>query len=250
MRNNQLGFCMVLALLGLSGCASTGSAPNAARVGDPVSVEATASALGSAQVGDSMVLPAGNELGASTATVIKEYNAASGRLCRRIQLDNASGSIRIVCMKSDGQWDMPRALDQRAFQQLPIENKFVAVPIDNAQQVGKTLVTVPEIETAQVPAPATSAFESVSTENSDVVKQVEAAAATDVVLIEASANNPASQLREVALGETLWKFSKRVTGNALNWSMIADYNDIDDARTVSSGMVLKIPAHLLRLDAQ
>lgn len=45
--------------------------------------------------------------------------------------------------------------------------------------------------------------------------------------------------------ETLWSFSKRTTGSALNWKAIAKYNNIDDAHIVNSGDALFIPALIL-----
>ena len=67
----------------------------------------------------------------------------------------------------------------------------------------------------------------------DVVDQADSAPQA-VLVQEALRNN-----------ETLWSFARRVTGNALNWSHIAELNNISDAAQMSSGAVLDVPATMI-----
>ena len=49
-------------------------------------------------------------------------------------------------------------------------------------------------------------------------------------------------------GETLWKFSRRVTGNALNWERIAQVNALEDVKSLKAGDYLIVPVDLLITD--
>lgn len=220
MNNSHKGLILVFALVGLGGCALPGQNVNLAPSGNSERVETVPAVelLGQANVGEPLVLPSGNDLNALEATVLSEYDAASGKVCRRVELGQSSGDVRVICLGKDKKWTLTRVLDSQAFRQLT-NNETLAVV--------EPVATERAVDASNEPT------------NVELIS-----------IVTASALDTESHLREVALGETLWKFSKRVTGNALNWNAIAEINQIDDARTVTAGMVLQVPAHLLRVDGQ
>jgi len=59
---------------------------------------------------------------------------------------------------------------------------------------------------------------------------------------ESSVNNAFT----VDFGESLWTFAQRTTGSGVNWQAIAELNDIDDARTIETGMTLLVPSVLVQ----
>lgn len=208
-----------LAVLALSACASapTATPSIATSSSQPVQSSRLGTLIGRAQIGSRVPLPSGNSLRATSARVLHEYPAASGRTCRRIALDNdleTRPRERIVCHRGKGQWTLTRAL---------IPTPDVAKP--------RPLVTVDPLVSADTAA-------------EDVpVQDLPMPASTRVV-------QSGNELTEVRLegDETLWAFARRVTGNALNWQAIADANKIDDATSVSADQRLMVPKALLRLE--
>ncbi len=230
---------MALTLWGLTGCATTGlNSSSQGQEANVVQVTTAAEALGNAQPGEQLVLPEDNELGVSTARVIKQYHAASGRLCRRIELATANPDIRVMCKSDSGQWRMTRSLTGASLAQPLTQTPMAAVVVGEAS-VDSTISST-----------KTEESHTLHSGRESLLDNSEAGLISDVTLVVASAKNSTIRLREVQDGETLWKFSKRVTGDALNWHDIADLNEIDDARTVVPGLVLKIPVHLIRPDSQ
>ncbi len=47
-------------------------------------------------------------------------------------------------------------------------------------------------------------------------------------------------------GESLWSFASRVTGSAMNWKKIAEFNNIDDVDSVWANQSLEVESSLLR----
>ncbi|ASJ71606.1 LysM peptidoglycan-binding domain-containing protein [Granulosicoccus antarcticus] len=50
---------------------------------------------------------------------------------------------------------------------------------------------------------------------------------------------------KLSAGETLWGFAARVTGNALNWKNIAEFNNIEDANSIRADQLLEVESSLL-----
>ena len=103
-----------------SACSTSGGALAPTRA---VEITATgvqsesANIIGAAQVGDTVQLPAGNPLGATSANVLAEYFAASNRLCRQVLPSgvNTNGvatlaTVRLACERGDGNWEWVRSL--------------------------------------------------------------------------------------------------------------------------------------------
>ena len=61
---------------------------------------------------------------------------------------------------------------------------------------------------------------------------------------ENSSQNTENMMHEVAAGENLWQIAKRTTGNATNWQMLADINNLQPDGAVFSGQMLLIPSSL------
>ncbi|NND89526.1 MAG: hypothetical protein HKN42_01580 [Granulosicoccus sp.] len=168
-------------------------------------------ALVTAEAGSTVELPAGNSLDVTRVQVLDEYQAASGRRCRRVQLPRASDSIRIMCERSNGQWTFTRALISTGMNERIHGRSAAMSVVDDHDKVlvpDETLLLPPDESQEQI---ATSA--------------------------------PPVQLR-LGEGETLWRFAGRTTGNPENWKRIAEFNGIGDVATMHSGALLKIPADL------
>ncbi len=68
--------------------------------------------------------------------------------------------------------------------------------------------------------------------------------ATNTTSVPATAA-PTSRAIAVNAKENLWRFAKRVTGNANTWTVIAAFNDMSDALRVQAGQVLNVPENLI-----
>jgi len=217
----------------VSGCASGGSK----RLSDGISsgVEPM-NALDNLQAGDSVVH------GGESLTVGRPYFAASGRTCKILQ--RADGSQRAACRDdSNGRWYLRKPLN--------ISNSTsTVVPVTAGQtvrspSVSESIVPVSPNETTpvetgvEVPLPVEMPVE-LSSENA--LTEIEIPDAPTTTLSE---NPQGGESFEVESGETLWKFSRRVTGNALNWERIADANGMDDVRVLRAGDYLFVPNDLL-----
>jgi len=218
MLTKRLSWLLLLAVsLWLSGCATS-------RSNTPLTAIAPASSaaqkLGDARPGDIVDLPAGNKFGETTIVVGDDYTAASGRLCRRLRSSEGAVLSRIVCKSEAGQWYSPRSL---------YSNK-----VKTAQQLFDT----PSKTSAQTTENQTQSIVAVELGEDDLQTK-ESKVRTANADIE-------TEKHLLKLGETLWSFSRRVTGNALNWNTIADLNNIDDSRRLAAGDTLLVPKSLVR----
>ena len=209
MKQFGLPTAIALSFLLLAGCASFGKPaviPEAVVEADP-----NAQLIGSTSAGLSFVAEARGVLGNSTQntiTVVKQYTAASGKLCKKFTTSDSPDSLRVACMESDGSWKIYRSLDrikQASFAVL--EHEFD----DN------------EIELAQ------------------------ARSITSIVPIDISKpiDSPVESSSAIVLaGDTLWNFSKRETGRGENWRRIATFNNITEPYRILVGNELLIPEDL------
>lgn len=121
-----------------SACSTTGGSleqGNARGSNDASAGSVSANIVGDAAVGDTVQLPAGNPLGASSADILAEYFAASNRLCRQVLpsggyqgADAALGGVRLACERDDGTWEWVRPLTQSSvLQPLPAVASVAAV---------------------------------------------------------------------------------------------------------------------------
>lgn len=206
-----------LVVLVASGCASTTSAPPALTSSDSVAVNS----IGAASLGDVITVPVEAGLGTTSVVVTSEYMAASQRLCRRMQTTDGQPVSRVACKNDQGQWILARDLK-------PSSSRLMSTGIQQAPQISSAQASI--LDASAVDA---GTFVQDNTELGNVYEP------GDVIAIELAAVEYV-----VLANETLWSFAKRTTGNALNWQRIAEINDIDDARTVADGDVLKVPAEL------
>lgn len=101
--------CLVLALM-IGGCSTVPQPAESFTAPSKQASSTAASLTASAEIGSVIQLPPDNVLGVSRARVLDEYRAASGRLCRRVQIPRNEDSIRVACERSAGQWSFTRAL--------------------------------------------------------------------------------------------------------------------------------------------
>ncbi|MFK7854140.1 MAG: LysM peptidoglycan-binding domain-containing protein [Granulosicoccus sp.] len=128
-----------------------------------------------------------------------------------------------------GQEATPRAVVIQSAQAIPAEPSVIG----QAQ-------TDSAIEFAAAPADVLK--EDASTENllgEDPLKADVLAASNDVVAVE-------DLIHEVASNETLWDISKKTTGDANNWHVLADVNNLAPNASVFPGQQLIIPADMVK----
>lgn len=249
-----------LVVLVASGCASTTSAPPALTGSDSVTVNS----IGAASLGDVITVPVEAGLGTTSVVVTSEYMAASQRLCRRMQTTDGQPVSRVACKNDQGQWILARDL-------MPSSSRLMSTGAQRALQISGAQASI--LDASAVDA---GTFVQDNTELGNVYEPGDVIAIeSDGIVVEAMSvdgislsdidaqssefntqpisnqaigSQPMSQLAAVEYvvlaNETLWSFAKRTTGNALNWQRIAEINDIDDARTVADGDVLRVPAEL------
>ncbi len=208
-----------IVLLTLVGCASTPKSP--VYVNQPASD--LANQVGSAEIGDAISLPANNPLGLDSVVVDRTYFAASGRECRRLRNSNGMPIQRVACKGEDGQWRFARDL-------APVSSSSVLKPAAALDSSNAELV----IEQTLIPSAGTAtSLDSIDAGDDAYAIDLQTDTATDYIQ------------RELFANETLWSFAKRTTGNALNWKVIADTNNITDAKTLAPGAQLNIPVELV-----
>ena len=216
-------FLLVAASLWLSGCATSKAKITANNVVSSQS-QAAARMVGDARPGDVVDLPAGNVFGDTMVVVGDDYTAASGRLCRRLRSETGSKLSRIACQRESGEWYSPRAL------------------YSNKQQSTKQAFKATEPVAIIAPIDA----DSIDTSSVVVVELGDDNLQASTGKVRTATTSIETEKHTLKEGETLWSFSRRITGNALNWNAIAELNNIDDSRRLAAGDTLLVPKSLVR----
>ncbi|PID60225.1 MAG: hypothetical protein CSB44_10830 [Gammaproteobacteria bacterium] len=181
-------------------------------------------AIGAGRIGSSVRLAAGNPLAARSATLLSEYQAASGRRCRQVRPFN-SDVRRIVCQQRSGQWRLVRSLLPEERAEVSPTASILADVTDGGD--GSAVAVADDMSMSAVAHRRSSANRTVSAP----VKAVRSVSPVQA---------------RIEPGETFWAFSRRTTGRGSNWAEIARYNDIDDVQAIRPGTRLSIPAALVR----
>ena len=138
--------------------------------------------------------------------VIDEYTAASGRVCRSL-LDQRAGSTRVACRGRTNQWYLRHALTSNT----AVKNTKMPLSVDSQNSAASE-------SAGEAVKPPVQTVDNVELSNQNLLR---------VAFVE---------------NETLWRFAKRVTGNALNWQAIASLNGISDVNSLRAGQLLSIPS--------
>ncbi len=205
-------------LLTLVGCATASKNPSS----DKVQPAQSAGVIGEAVPGALVQLPVGNSLGMDSIIVDRTYFAASGRECRRLRNSSGMPIQRVACKGKDGVWRFARDLASTTSTHSAANGSAAAV----------------EVMEPLVPSAASDVVVDEADEYA-VIVPVESEVAIELNTVE-------TVKMELLANETLWKFAKRTTGNALNWQAIATLNGITDAKTLKSGSLLDVPASLVK----
>jgi len=224
----RLSWLLLLAVsLWLTGCATSSS--NRPTVIAPAN--AVAQQLGDARPGDIVDLPVGNDIGENTVVVGNDYTAASGRLCRRLRSTSGAMLSRVVCQRESGEWYSPRSLySNKVSSAKPLFSTPISSTAASATEQAVDLSELGEDQTQSIVAVELGEDDLQST--GAKVRSANSTIDTQKFMLEQ--------------GETLWSFSRRVTGNALNWNTIAELNNIDDSRRLAAGDALLVPKSLVR----
>lgn len=215
-------------VLVLSAC---GSLPQQISSIETSAVANNNTAVSKASVGTRMNLPAGNELGVSSVLVIDEYLAASGRMCRLVEVDPVGDETRVMCQRANGEWSFTRALISSAFRQEIYPRVLAASPL--LEDFPKSDNSVVDVATLQMTTSAAITTADPLVDNK--------------LLGASSALSPQVQLK-MEPSETLWRFAARTTGNGENWQRIAKINGISDVSKMGAELVLSVPAKLIESD--
>lgn len=229
---------MVCLCLLVAGCATTGD-PAHNNTPDATSGLPT---LDSLPVGDQLIVAE------KSYRLQSRYYAASGRRCARLRGD--SGESRIACVDSQGQWYLrenllPTSLASTqahgaAVSQVRVSGQSSVDKLDDIAAVDNYPLATPDAGPAEVPAEVVVDLQTTDLSESD---------GPQMVSLEANVPGQDAPRIEVHQDETLWRFAKRVTGNALNWEKIAEFNNIDDAVALQAGQLLAIPPDLPVVDS-
>lgn len=249
------------ALLTLVGCAS---APKSSDFVNQPSPE-SANAVGNANLGDTIQLPAENSLGMDVVVVDRTYFAASGLECRHLRDVDGVPIQRVACKRADGQWRFSR--DLTPISAVQVQSRTAVLPLipsagsallldddssvsDNAllnESVDSVLIG-DNIVTESTTLLGTESNYSDTTTVADTTNFVDSSSYNNAELgAEVFTDESVDKIqRKLQSNETLWAFAKRTTGNALNWKSIAELNNITDAKTLAPGAQLTIPVALVR----
>lgn len=226
---NLLSLLIVVGLV--SGCASGAG---------------TRAPVTSGQNVDSMTALSGQSTGSTVNhrginyTIVSAYFAASGKECK--VLSESGGGARVACQSESGSWYLRPSLQQ-------------STDVSAGQHSQPTIAPTAEYATTSILAePVTSAnsySSGLSPEpNSSPSGQIVELESVETVLYESGSVAGDGESVALQTDETLWKFSKRVTGNALNWKRIAEFNGLEDVKAVKAGDYLMVPADLLIVESE
>ena len=257
---------LALALVLLGGCAAM-PAPERPSVDGADSGEvptvgvvraAAAARIGAAETGERVTLPAGTVAGQPAVLVGERYAAASGRDCRRLRALDGRPLARVVCAHPDG-WRFVRSLASPSETRVPrlgraeLDPAFsaghapAADPLVPALPDAPTVLAVPAVPDAPaVPAvPAVPTAPGGAAETSLRIEPLPTTSSPAAAASPASAGPHDAREHVLRDGETLWSFSRRVTGDGRHWPEIAALNGLEDAERLDAGRRrLLVPATL------
>lgn len=156
-----------------------------------------------------------------TVTVGETYNAASGRVCRRLFDNDQQPLYQVVCRSETERWVLQKSLK--------VKTASYSVSSNSSSYV-EALVSTKEIKANYKLLPE------------------ELPVASDYNLSEPIGSDRDVNVMNLSLdgNETLWSFSVRVTGNGENWETIAAVNNIEDALRMPALRLLSVPVSMLK----
>ena len=179
--------------------------------------------LGASNPGEQVTLSSGNAE-ERLVTTGRSYSAASGRICKPLFNSNNRSLNQVVCKIDQGNWELQRQLSE-----------ITTLLSEEKNSVADNL-------TANVNS---NSFVSKSKPQASII--AEPVAELDEFSMSKKNNSSNSVLTSITrdTSETLWSFSKRVTGRGENWQALAEINHIDDVRKLKPINSLKVPVSLL-----
>ena len=254
MNSHFLCILAVAFSLGLTGCASTGTSQRVAPSSAPENK--AAQEIGNAPLGTSLLvsgLSSSSNGESQQVTVINEYFAASNNLCRRFRIEGTS-QLRIACKDDRGNWSIVRSLfpsESATINAIPesasvntsltganvglIASNSEGFLVQSTDEVMLGQDSVADSAIVSFEFPQTTDFQQ-TTDQGQILSDAEPATAAAM-----------QQTRDlkVEAGETLWRFSRRVTGTGTNWGQIAETNNLAEPYRIRSGQILSVSENLL-----
>jgi len=171
------------------------------------------------------------------ATVVDSYVAASGRQCKTL-VARADNRIRAACQVKSGQWYLRDPLMGPAATSATANSHTTIVPVTpdlGSDNQGSAFVDSASIEQS-LPV------EVIVLDEEGALRETKS---TTTEVLSQTGSQPRIAINDK---ESMWNFSKRVTGNALYWQKIARYNNVKNPALVQPGTRLSIPPDLNILD--
>jgi|GEM_PF-2402571 len=266
-------------LLVLQGCANSPERSTSDFQSATLASGRQAAKLNDLSEGDSVVFHSGLLSSLGKLTVGREYQAASGRMCKQI-LSAEGGQQMAVACKSEDKWYVRQALDGIGGRVAVADESAMSIEdaaerrvwdsnkLEKLEKVGAPALELSERSKDKSSRPkdkktkraAAMSSGSSSKNSSDEKgsrskdkssrpkdkKTKRAAAMSSGSSSKNSSDEKGSYRLEV--NETLWSFAKRTTGNALNWEAIAKYNNIVNEQKLRPGTLLRVPKALNRAE--
>ncbi len=212
--------------------------------------------LGEAQPGETLSLETSEGSGLRTITVGRNYLSASGRECKRLTDLNQQSLQQVVCRIDQGRWVIqpPLTLLKEAMEPQLISNVGIPSPSKNEVVGGTEVIEVDAnfINSTEGSNPSEDLNAVLQTGQDGVATEEQFETAKRHINLDGDTSNVTPQKSiydnktlKLKVGETLWSFSRRVTGHGENWREIAKVNGIQDARTLSGGQDLGVPKVLI-----
>jgi len=225
---------IVASVLLLGGCASRGLVPEPAPQAEPklAAFPGIATALGESAEGRVLTLD-DPELGNDKVSTGSPYQAASGKICKRLY--NAANNEllpRVVCQSTNGEWYLQRSLS--LVKNNSTRRASVPTTIVSAQAIG---IVRDDTKLAN---------DSDGESASDIANYQVDTQVIDQAINQENQTHNSTVKRQVENGETLWSFTQRLTGSGFNWHQVAEVNNIDDARELEDDAILLVPVGLLK----
>jgi len=231
-------------LLVLQGCANSPERSTSDFQSATLASGRQAAKLNDLSEGDSVVFHSGLLSSLGKLTVGREYQAASGRMCKQI-LSAEGGQQMAVACKSEDKWYVRQALNGIGGRVAVADESAMSIEDAAERRVwDSNKLEKPE----KVGAPALELSERSKDKSSRPKdKKTKMAAAMSSGSSSKNSSDEKGSYR-LEVNETLWSFAKRTTGNALNWEAIAKYNNIVNEQKLRPGTLLRVPKALNRAE--
>ena len=124
------------------------------------------------------------------------------------------------------------------------DEQLLVATNDANQELPKELLPVLKTRESLTPSDVQRATVAAAESSTEPMKDLIPVVSLDTVN-EVSATSDKDMVHEVVIGENLWQIAKKTTGNAKNWHLLAEFNNLQPDAAVFVGQKLVIPSRLV-----